>query len=425
MYKTITIAIGFFLQVYATFGQSNFVDGIVVNLNHDTLKGKIDYVEWGYNPKKIRFRQGKTLQEVIYTPANILSFQILSKKEYYERAILALQEAPIDIQRIKTYRSMANVNTQSNTVLDTLFLRVIAKGRLNLWELQRDQHFTQYFIQKNKDAIQELVNRQVRIYNSDSSGITTIQTYKKQLHLLTVDCPTQKANLEKLDYNRAELLEMVKNYNSCHNQTSFIQTKERGSTYFSVLAGLTQPRASMNSLYQPFSYLETQKMDSSKINPCIGVSLEHNYGRLRGKLAIGGEFKGSFVTLNYTEIVKASFEHRYQFSMQSLLLSTNGYMRYYFSTGKIKPYVKAGIGLIYYTTPEVTSVHTSLSTFITQKATLKKTKLNYLGSIGAKWDSFFLEARLEGWHNGVDYDWVLMRYASLMAGYSWNWSVKK
>jgi hypothetical protein len=424
MYKTITIAIGFFLQVYATFGQSNFVDGIVVNLNKDTLKGTIDYVEWEYNPKKIRFRQGKTLREVIYTPANILSFQILSKKEYYERAILALQEAPIDIQRIKTYRSMANINTQLNTVLDTLFLRVIAKGRLNLWELQRDQHFTQYFIQKNKDAIQELVNRQVRIHNSDSSGIITLQTYKRQLHILIADCPTLKANLENLDYNRADLLEMVKNYNSCHKQSSFIKTKERGSTYFSVLAGLTQPRASMNSLYQPFSF-ETQRMDSSKISPCIGVSLEHNYGRLSGKLAIGGELKGSFVNLNYIEIVKSSFEHRYQFSMKSLLWSGNGYMRYYFTTGKIKPYVKAGIGFIYYTTPEVTSVHTSLTTSIIQKATLKKTKLNYLGSIGAKWDSFFLEARLESWYNGVEYDWVLMKYPSLIAGYSWNLSLKK
>jgi hypothetical protein len=425
MYKTITIAIGFFLQVYAAFGQSNFVEGIVVTLHHDTLKGKMDYAEWDYNPKKIRFRQGNSLKEVVYTPANLLSFQIPSKKEYYERTILALQEAPIDVQRIKTYSSRADVNAQPNTILDTIFLRVIAKGRLNLWELQRDQHFAQYFIQKNNDAIHELINRQVRIQNQDSSGIVTIQTYKRQLHALTQDCPTQKATLENLDYNRANLLEIVKNYNICHKETSFIQTQERGNTYLSILAGLTQPQASMNSIYQTASFFETQIIDSSKIGPCIGISLEHNYGRLRGKLAIGAEFKGAFVTVHHTEIVKASFDHHYQYSMKSFLWSTNVYMRYYFGAGSIKPYAKAGIGFIYYTEPEMTLVHTNLGISIIQKIPLQKTKMNYLCSIGVKWNSFLLEGRLESWFNGLGTDLLILRYPSLIAGYSWNLSPQK
>jgi hypothetical protein len=155
------------------------------------------------------------------------------------------------------------------------------------------------------------------------------------------------------------------------------------------------------------------------------VSLEHNYARLRGKLAVGGEFKGSFVTLNYTEIVKASFESRYQYSRQSFLWSTNAYMRYHFSAGKIKPYVKAGIGFISYATPEMTLLYSNLSTSTTRKLTFQKTKWNYLCSIGVKWDSFLLEGRLESWFNGLGTDLLIVRYPSLIAGYSWNLSPKK
>jgi hypothetical protein len=43
----------------AIFAQTNFHQGYVVKTNGDTVKGYIDYREWGQNPLSIDFRTNK------------------------------------------------------------------------------------------------------------------------------------------------------------------------------------------------------------------------------------------------------------------------------------------------------------------------------------------------------------------------------
>ncbi|HTD41168.1 MAG TPA: hypothetical protein VK671_11145, partial [Mucilaginibacter sp.] len=66
-----------FLLSSLSYAQSNYKPGYVVDLKGDTLKGFIDYREWGSNPNAIDFKTTVTDKESKrFSPADINYFNI-------------------------------------------------------------------------------------------------------------------------------------------------------------------------------------------------------------------------------------------------------------------------------------------------------------------------------------------------------------
>jgi len=63
-------------NVQFAFGQENYTPGYIVKSNKDTLKGFIDYRNWGVNPKKISFKENQSAESSSYTPIDIAGFGI-------------------------------------------------------------------------------------------------------------------------------------------------------------------------------------------------------------------------------------------------------------------------------------------------------------------------------------------------------------
>jgi hypothetical protein len=229
--KTLALLFLFLFPVYSAIAQANYVASSIIQLNGDTLKGEIDYREWIYNPKTINFRANKNKKSQVYKPNEIKGFTILSKNEKYQSAIVKVNNESLESEhpKMSVYDSKDSLdNKYIAWETDTVFLSVIAKGRLNLFELSYYwDSKAHYFIQKGDGKIEELINRRVKLHNHDTLAFIKIETYKKQLHYLMNDYVAQP-NVALLPYVKSRILKLVRQYNEAAGQSFFI-VKDRKS----------------------------------------------------------------------------------------------------------------------------------------------------------------------------------------------------
>src|ERR1700712_305685 len=81
--------------------QSKYKPGYVVTLNGDTVKGYIDYLEWGNNPKTISFKKNETAQKELYTIDNTTAFGVKGN-EKYRRETVWLSQDRVDMGNLRT-----------------------------------------------------------------------------------------------------------------------------------------------------------------------------------------------------------------------------------------------------------------------------------------------------------------------------------
>jgi hypothetical protein len=154
-----------FLAPFLANAQSNYKPGYVVNLKGDTLRGFIDYQEWGSNPDAINFKKAITDQGSKYGVNDIDYFSVdklESYKRYTGRISTDATNGVSPSERDTGYRDA------------TVFLKVLEKGiRLALYSYKDDIKY-RYFLGDSPDYNpKELVFR-VTKWGSEN-------TYQKQL----------------------------------------------------------------------------------------------------------------------------------------------------------------------------------------------------------------------------------------------------
>jgi hypothetical protein len=429
MLKIFTTTIFVFIFSFTIIAQSNFVEGNIVTLTNDTIKGQIDYPEWIFTPKQIRFRLNNTDKSKIYTSKDIKAFSIVYKNEQYQRAIVTIYPEQIELTKSKVYNSIDSI--ESDYVTDTTFLRVLAKGRLNLFELQYNQYQPHYFIQKNNADMTELIRRRVLVKSRDSLSVITVENFKKQLGQLTSDCPINETNFSRIHYQSNELLKVISLYNTCVQESFYTIKKEHGRNTFSIMAGMMRPNSQIREQLRIWSYGDVVDIMENKTLPLLALSLEQSFSRIFSKLGIGEELNLAYVDITHKKEVTYSLsEKTFVYSLKSWAIKGSGYVRYYLRNGNMQPYIKGGIGLMYYTNPKFTLQEITSTPFpdlVETTGSIKKIKPNYMLGLGVKYKNFFIETRYDGWiDKNENYgDIILIRRPAVFAGYSWLLNKKK
>jgi hypothetical protein len=417
--KTLTSILFFFFGIYSAFTQTNFVAGAIITLNSDTIKGEIDYPEWIYNPRKIVFRSKNMPNAKTYTYRDIKGFTISDKNEKYQTAIVDMDDAPVDGHKLNSYGSIKDLETAPQWVRDTVFLLVDVQGRVNLFSLfQYADGKPHYFTQKNNGKIEELIYRRGKIINRDTFSVFTLSTYKNQLQALTSDCTVLNQGIDKLPYNKSEIFKVITEYNTCIGQSIYTYKQKKGQKRFLAYTGAALPLVKFKDFYNP-----KRKTAAGDMFPTLGVAFEQSHNRLRSKLAMGAE-------LNFTHY-KAGFSTTYapynrlvQYKVNTNSLKISPYIRYAFSAGKIQPFVKVGFGIAYINNNEVERVYTepTITPIMTNSLSMSKVYLQYLTSIGLKYNGYFVEARLNNSLAliGGRSDVATVSQSSLICGYFWN-----
>lgn len=202
------------LMPFYASAQTNYVPGMAVNLSGDTLRGEINYKDWDNNPKTIQFKnaEGKVLK---LGTADIKYFGLITGHlAEYQRYAGPLTMNSIDVNYLRQARD-------TTVKFDTVFLRVLQKGK-NVTLLTLSDNFkTRFFIEEtgSTDARELLFRVYLSGEVSNGSNRTVYEnTYQRQLYALA-----QKFNvandklanyIEKSEYREDYMLEIAGKINN-------------------------------------------------------------------------------------------------------------------------------------------------------------------------------------------------------------------
>src|SRR5690349_1932616 len=119
--------------------QRNYLNGSVVLMNGETLKGMIDYRNWERNPDQVNFKLNEGSVDINYSVDDIRSFEITGHDKYVS-AIVMKDMLPVNANSLE-------IEGVQKMIKDTVFLRSIVSGnKLSLYELIDTK--SHYYIQQ-------------------------------------------------------------------------------------------------------------------------------------------------------------------------------------------------------------------------------------------------------------------------------------
>ncbi len=328
----------FALSLITLNAQSIITEVKIINKSGDTLVGKIkNYPKngWEHEPKAITFISQKG-QEMIYTTKDINGFLITSSNRLYQSAVVDVNNEPIEDGKLRLLNSPNEIN---NFKLDKteVFLFVLTKGALNLYEYYDDKNKYHYFINTQNEPIKELSFRRVEVEGKEKRRVFTVDTYKKQLTDAMVDCSFNK-DWQNLPYKKDELIKAVSNYNACKGKTNFITSKQEKGNYWAPYLGLACPILVVD---EPI--LKTLH-HTDFIKPMVGIGREWNLLRNSNKFYSGLDlfflhynFSNKRDYINPNEVEEASYK------VTGFRL--NASLRYIFTEQPYKIYGRMGFGM--------------------------------------------------------------------------------
>lgn len=203
-----------FLLPFFSVAQTNYQPGAVVNLKGDTIHGFINYREWGNNPKSILFKPESGAAPNKFTANDVQSFSVsvgyLAEYESYK--------GPISMDNVDIDKLM--IGRDSSYKLDTVFLKVLQKGKNLTVFSYTDTYKVRYFINCNSsEQLKELVYR--IYYNSaeeNGSNRTSYENaFRSQLSSAAAKAGVLTEDLEndiaKAEYRENDILTIVSKIN--------------------------------------------------------------------------------------------------------------------------------------------------------------------------------------------------------------------
>lgn len=194
------------LAINLSYAQATWIEGTVVKQDGTELKGEINDKEWSVNPEDIEFREaGGPVQK--FTVHQIKGFST-ARPSRYEAFAIEYDGEDQNMNRLSTNRNPVSLTR------DTLFLRVIVKAPIGLYEFV-DVNGRIHFFTNQEQGVEELLNRKYKdATNSSLVGVN--EKFKQQLILKAGSCPDLHASIKSLKYNEAALQNMITKLNKCN-----------------------------------------------------------------------------------------------------------------------------------------------------------------------------------------------------------------
>ncbi|HEX8333307.1 MAG TPA: hypothetical protein VF622_11825 [Segetibacter sp.] len=296
-----------------SLSQKNFLPGVLVFQNGDSIKGLIDYRSWDINPKKIDYKSSADSKVESFTPLQLKYFKVYGKEEYMG-VTFWVTNMPDKAEKIDNQVSV-------NDVKRTAFLRIILKGaKLTLFELTDSRKH--YFLKPVNDSIRELR------YGKFSYNLTvgTDDTYRKQLKALVTNTANRDElikSIETSEYNKSDLIKIVGVINEDTQKlerrgsskmkiTPYIGA---GLTYNKIIFSLNSNVKNLENTGSPISYIISGGFDlesSAEVRKLFfRLSLSYSTFAYVGEEKTQTEFRRYRLGINsFTPAISANFAIR-------------------------------------------------------------------------------------------------------------------
>lgn len=405
--------------------QSNFVAGAITKTNGETITGQIDYREWMTNPQQIKFRASADSEAETFSLNDLSEFKINHKNEIYQRAIVDVNNEPVELNNLVEFSFSEKINRHVPLDRDTVFLLVLAKGRLNLYMLNDERSKKHFFIQKDGGNIEELIYRRLKILEPAKGGrgllipkIKEINDYKNQLILAMQECPSLNNSIERVFYSYS-ILNIVKQYNQCVGQSSYIRPRDRAKHSFYTFAGGGRSFVTFKDYYNP-----SPLSMSTSFTPTAGLGFELGLLRTNNRLSIGLEASFIRTQLEFSGLadnLDGTFKN-VDYKIDVPAVRFNALVKYVVYQREVQPYLKAGLGFsAFFNTKHTRTVSDSSHAPTVTESDLEKSEPYAIGCLGLKVRGFFIESRYElgSAISNVSREYLKMNRLSVVAGFSW------
>lgn len=392
------------------YSQENFQAAKVFTLSGDTLKGFIDYRNWGKNPQVISFKESENSVANNYKPLTIKGFNV--NNELYVGAIVEAEASPYNMDELNTIPDIIRRT-------DTTFLRVMIQGAKNLYLNIDKKGKEQFYINQwpNFELLvykKYLKNNEPNQQNYEPSLPAKLvkenKNYLGQLFLYFQDCPSIQPMLKNTEYKQSSLFKLFEIYANCKNLSIEKENPENNYKYsqdkvkfkIGVLAGISTTKLILSSSLTDFQYLTNADYPVS-INFSGGMSFNVVLPRNQGKYSVYNELLlSSFSTSahfedyhneNYYTMIDTQIGHTY--------LKLNSMFRYKFFV-KNDWFLFANVGLSYGQSIKETNSKTSDIILFDQHTVTevllwetKKYEIGYLAGIGCGYKKYSFDVRYE------------------------------
>ena len=195
-----------FLLPLTSIAQSNYKPGYVVTLKGDTLHGFIDYKEWGRNPKDIRFKNSlSTGAAEGFSTKNAGAFAVTGL-EYYQCFVLSISQDQVDMGKLET-------KPDSSYLTDTVFLRIIAKGKHLTLYSYTDNIKPRYYVLETGENLPQELSFHAYFNPNESASVQYINRFRTQLENLAqkyeVNTDKTQEQIVRANYAEADLIKIA------------------------------------------------------------------------------------------------------------------------------------------------------------------------------------------------------------------------
>lgn len=330
----------------AGFAQSHFLPGYVVTSSGDTVRGFIDFRDWGSNPDNVAFKKNLSDPEKTdYLLQNTTAFSV--------NGITTYKRFTCHVSMDETNTSRLGESRDTSFKTETVFLKVLQYGAHLALYSYADDLKTRYYIGEAPDYTpQELVFRVYSDPNNNSDNHTIYEnTYQKQLFALAIRYKKMNnedltATIEKSSYTADDLLEIVSKINDISKAD--YQKKYAAHTKLVFYAGVTANISSTSSS-SGSPYEDAGGTSSSSVLPGVSFGLSIIPSPISDKVELRAEVAVVPAKFNSTYQLKVSPYVPAQASYDQLALSFMPEIIFNAYNGRnFKFYFGGGLALTHY-----------------------------------------------------------------------------
>jgi hypothetical protein len=220
---------------YLSSAQSNYKPGYVVTLNGDTVKGYIDYREWGKTPETIIFKNNLNSPAESFTPKNAMAFAVTGL-EYFRRFTVRISQDQVTLANIRQ-------GVDTSYIISDVFLHAFITGsKVSLFSYTDNIKTRYYILDAQESQPRELVYRV--FYNAENSGyVQTQNRYRDQLEYLAKKYNTINKTLDNeistAEYSEDEMIKIVRMINGNININKQFTSQSRSGNRWYAGTGIT------------------------------------------------------------------------------------------------------------------------------------------------------------------------------------------
>ncbi len=242
MKQFFTLTITILLAPAFVLAQSNYKPGYVVNLKGDTLRGFIDYQEWGSNPDAINFKKALTDQGTKYSASDIAAFGIDKLESYIKYT------GPISTDLTDPDKVTSEGERDTSFRMGTVFLKVLEKGNKVALYSYKDELKMRFYISETPDYKPVELRYKVTTTNTEYTFRKQLSAAASRFNELTDNLIAQ---ISRLDYYESDILDIVSKINHI-DKTEYAKSQYSGPSFNFFAGAASNVNTTSPSTESPF-----------------------------------------------------------------------------------------------------------------------------------------------------------------------------